>query len=156
MAEDFKRLTYDEAVTLTRGDLLERIVAEQQHWFGWRSRQEPAAFAEFCRIVRLLDPGEAVADCRRLAEGVPGGSYWDEKAAQSLREEPAASPSVASLLITTGGLDIVHAVVVCPHGSLADLTCCGEYIFGWRVADDPDCPECVRVLSERLAVADGR
>lgn len=54
---------------------------------------------------------------------------------------------VASFAITTAGLDMVHAVVVCPHGGLADRTCCGEYIFGHQVQDEPDCPECLHVLA---------
>jgi hypothetical protein len=56
---------------------------------------------------------------------------------------------VASLAITTAGLTVVHAVIVCPHGGLSGLTCCGECILGQLVGEEPDCPECLNVLAER-------
>ena len=60
-----------------------------------------------------------------------------------------ADADVASLSIATAGLDVVHAVIVCPHGGLSGLTCCGELIIGQLVDAEPDCPECLTVLADR-------
>lgn len=79
----FQHLTYDEAQQMTRGELLERVVAEQQWWFrrmdAGRARFDDEGYREFCRIMHLLDPGEALADALRVVKGLPGPSYWDQR-----------------------------------------------------------------------------
>lgn len=87
-----KHLTYNEALAMTRGELLERVDTEQQWWFrqmdsgriGWSDE----GYKEFRRIMHLLDPGEALADTRRLLEGMPGPSYWDQRPTPPAEERP--------------------------------------------------------------------
>jgi hypothetical protein len=88
----FKRLRYDDALNMTRGELLNRVMIEQPWWFqqidagrcGW----DDAGFQEFRRIMHLLDPGEAIAEALRVVKGEPGTSYWDQR--------PAATPEEAT------------------------------------------------------------
>ena len=75
----FKRLTDAEARSLTRGELLDRIEAEQAYWFRKRARaaEDDAAFREFTRIMyAYLDPAAAMQDTIDHIEGRSAGGYW--------------------------------------------------------------------------------
>lgn len=79
----FKRLTYDEALTFTRGELLDRLMVESDYWTrkvhkGRMTEADWDAHREFGRILRLIDVGEALAEARRVVSGEKG-SYWAER-----------------------------------------------------------------------------
>lgn len=78
-----RRLTYEQALTMPRGQILDWLDTEQQRWI--RDGQPcpvPARdedrFREFSKIMRLVDPLEAIRETRRVVLGQPGPSYWDQ------------------------------------------------------------------------------
>lgn len=79
----FKRLTAAEARTLTRDQLLDRILAEQEYWHrkGSLTPEDGAALREFRRILHAsLDPGAGIRDTLDYVNGVPGaGRYFDQR-----------------------------------------------------------------------------
>jgi hypothetical protein len=80
MMARFKRLTDEEARTLTRGELLDRVEAEQKYWERKRARSDAdrAAEREFSRILfTYVKPGEAIQATVDYIEGRRGRDYWD-------------------------------------------------------------------------------
>lgn len=75
----FKRLTDAEARTLTRGELLDRVEAEQAYWSRKRtmSGEDRDAEREFSRILfTYLKPAEAIQATIDYIEGRNSGDYW--------------------------------------------------------------------------------
>lgn len=92
----FVRLTRADLAQLTRGELLDRIEAEQAYWHRKQDRgqfadADRAAFAEFHEIMHAaVDPVAAIRDLSALVTGAPGaGTYWDETPEQA---GPAPTP----------------------------------------------------------------
>jgi hypothetical protein len=89
----FKRLTDAEARTLTRADLLDRVEAEQAHWFRKRHMTEAdqTAYREFSRIMHAyLSPSAAVQAAMDTVEG-HGSDYWETRPCDDkVIEVPAA------------------------------------------------------------------
>ena len=78
----FKRLTEEEARTLTRGELLDRVEAEQKYWARKRARsdEDRAAEREFTRILfTYVNPSEAMQATIDYIEGQRGHDYWDTR-----------------------------------------------------------------------------
>lgn len=68
----FKRLTIEEARTLSRDELMPRIDAEMSYWVRKPSGVRPRGFEEFQAIMRAaVDPGKALSETRALVEGRP-------------------------------------------------------------------------------------
>jgi hypothetical protein len=90
----FKRLTAAEARTLTRDQLLDRILAEQAYWKRKHARgmttEDEAAEKEFHRIMYAsISPDQGITDLLDHLKGVPGaGSYFDQKPDVPDPEEP--------------------------------------------------------------------
>jgi hypothetical protein len=77
----FRRLTDAEARTLTRAELLDRVEAEQAHWFRKRPMAEAdaAAYREFSRIMlAYLDPAAVIQAAMDTLEG-RGSDYWETR-----------------------------------------------------------------------------
>jgi hypothetical protein len=79
----FKRLTIEEARTLNREQLLDRIEIEQKYWYRLieRSQIRPGddeAYKVFTQIMHAaIDPGRAASDTLALIEGEPvNKDYW--------------------------------------------------------------------------------
>jgi hypothetical protein len=95
----FKKLTDAEARALTRRELLDRIVAEQEYWFRKRARTagEDAAFREFTRIMyAYLGPGsiaEAMQDTIDYIEGRSADRYWDTRPGEDAPRLPPLDDS---------------------------------------------------------------
>jgi hypothetical protein len=96
----FVRLTRADLAQLTRGELLDRIEAEQAYWHRKQDRgqftdADRAALAEFHEIMHAaVDPAAATRDLSALVTGVPGaGTYWDE-VPEPAGPAPAPKPSV--------------------------------------------------------------
>lgn len=78
-----RRVTYEQALAMPRRDILDWLGVEQQRWMR---DGEPSAvpardedrFREFSKIIRLVDPLEAVREAKRVVLGEPGPSYWDQ------------------------------------------------------------------------------
>lgn len=131
----FKRLTYDEAQQLTRGDLLERLTAESEYWRrkaeqGRMSAADWDAHREFSRIMRLIDPHAAAVDALRAVRGEPGASYWDS------RPQDDAGPEHSEW---TG------------ERVVATLARTGDVVRDQRMADGRDC-----VITRTGTADDGR
>jgi hypothetical protein len=80
MMARFKRLTDEEARTLTRGELLDRVEAEQKYWERKRARSDAdrAAEREFSRILfTYVNPSEAIQATIDYIEGRRGHDFWD-------------------------------------------------------------------------------
>lgn len=78
----FKRLTEEEARTLTRAELLDRVEAEQKYWARKRivTDEDRAASREFTRILfTYVKPGEAIQATIDYIEGRRGHDYWDTR-----------------------------------------------------------------------------
>ena len=78
----FKRLTEEEARTLTRGELLDRVEAEQKYWARKHARSDGdrAAEREFTRILfTYVNPSEAMQATIDYIEGRRGHDYWDTR-----------------------------------------------------------------------------
>lgn len=79
----FRWITYEQALEMTRGDILDWLTAANERWMrddvpvGPRPRDE-AQFQEFRKIMRLVDPMQAVLEAKRVVLGQPGRSYWDQ------------------------------------------------------------------------------
>ncbi|MEB3370963.1 hypothetical protein [Saccharopolyspora mangrovi] len=83
MAE-FEHVTWDDLNRLTRGELLDRLEAEREHW----ARQEHGGFTEADRPAReefnriLLTacaPADATGETATwLARGRPNGHRWNQ------------------------------------------------------------------------------
>lgn len=79
----FRWITYEQALQMRRGEILEWLDAANERWMrngrpvGPQSRDE-AHFQEYRKIMRLVDPMEAVLDAKRVVLGQPGPSYWDQ------------------------------------------------------------------------------
>lgn len=71
------RLTYAQAVQMTRGELISRLYEESQRWQARPPRGEAgrAAYAEYTRCLRLIDPHQVVSDALAWVKGGPHGSY---------------------------------------------------------------------------------
>ena len=81
----FKRLTDEEARTLTRGELLDRVEAEQKYWERKRAKsdEDRAAEREFSRILfTYVNPSEAIQATIDYIEGRRGHDYWDGRPGQ--------------------------------------------------------------------------
>ncbi len=79
----FKRLTIDEARTLTRDQLLDRIEAEQKYWYrlmdsGKIRAGEDEAYKIFTQIMHAaIDPGRVISDTLALLNGESvNKDYW--------------------------------------------------------------------------------
>lgn len=78
----FKRLTEEDARTLTRRELLDRVEAEQKYWERKRvtTPEDRAAEREFSRILfAYVKPGEAIQATIDYIEGRRGHDYWDTR-----------------------------------------------------------------------------
>ena len=79
----FRWITYEQALTMTRGEILEWLGVANERWMrdgapvGPKPRDE-AHFQEFRKIMRLIDPMAAVLETKRTVLGQPGPSYWDQ------------------------------------------------------------------------------
>jgi hypothetical protein len=76
-------ISYEQALTMPRGQILEWLGTEQQRWMRGDEpcavpARDEARFQEFRKIMRLVDPGEAVHEAMRVVLGKPGPSYWDQ------------------------------------------------------------------------------
>ena len=84
----FKRLTDAEARSLTRGELLDRVEAEQKYWEGKRARsdEDRAAEREFTRILfTYVKPAEAIQATIDYIEGRRGHDYWEGRPGEAAR-----------------------------------------------------------------------
>jgi hypothetical protein len=79
----FKRLTIEEARTLNRDQLLDRIEIEQKYWYRLMERSQirpgdDEAYKIFTQIMHAaIDPGRAASDTLALIEGEPvNKDYW--------------------------------------------------------------------------------
>ncbi|GAA3097819.1 hypothetical protein [Streptosporangium carneum] len=79
----FERLTIEEARTLSRDQLLDRIEVEQRYWYrlmdsGTLRVGEDEAYRTFTRIMHAaIDSGRAVSDTLALLNGeCVSEEYW--------------------------------------------------------------------------------
>lgn len=75
-----EHLTEAEARTLTRGEILDRVEAEQAYWLGLRRMPEEghAACRELMQIMhRYVNLSESLNAAIDLAEGRRGPDYWE-------------------------------------------------------------------------------
>jgi len=89
----FKRLTDDEARTLTPRELLPRVEAEQAYWARKKIRtdEDRAAAREFSRILfTYLDPGRQIQAVTNLIEGRPD-DYMDRPCGETTNPRQEAS-----------------------------------------------------------------
>ena len=80
--EPVQRLTDAEARSLTRGELLDRVEAEQKYWERKRARsdEDRAAEREFTRILfAYVKPAEAIQATIDYIEGPRGHDYWESR-----------------------------------------------------------------------------
>ena len=89
----FKRLTDEEARTLTRHELLDRVEAEEAYWtrkyHGRLTDADRAAAREFSRIMHTyLSIGAALQAATDTANGTRS-NYWDTRPCDDPGRTPA-------------------------------------------------------------------
>lgn len=88
----FRHLTEQEARTLPRRELLDRVEAEMQWWTKARCAADWDGFMAFSRIMHAnLDPGAMIRDTIGLLEGAPGGGEYMERSTADDEQEAGLS-----------------------------------------------------------------
>ena len=85
-------LTEAEALTLTRGEILDRLVAESDWWTAHpvKTDADRQAYATFSRILHSsIDPAAAIQDAMDHVQGQGAGSYWETRPGERAAVEPA-------------------------------------------------------------------
>jgi hypothetical protein len=76
-------LTYAQALTMTRGEILKRVLVTQPFWLwslvSGRDHVTSPRYQEFTKVTRLINPAEGLKDAVRTLKGEPGPSYWDQR-----------------------------------------------------------------------------
>jgi len=91
-AAAFRHLTEEEARTLPRRELLDRVEAEMQWWNDRRRSADWDGYMAFSRIMHAhLDPGAIIQDTVNRLNGVPGSGEYLERSTADDEQEAALS-----------------------------------------------------------------
>src|SRR5438874_1954328 len=123
----FKRLTVDEARTLTRAELLDRLETEGDYWSRKLKHGTPQDWADYRvyqQCMRLIDPAKAIRDTTEWLNGKPGaGGYMDRRPCDDTPVQPVCGcgrPAVYTVSFDHGYPDGVREHAVCGRGECDD------------------------------------